>query len=221
MRARVSVRALCAVGVALMVCMSGNASADISTGSVLDISTGSVNDISTGSVLDISTGSLADISTGSVLDISTGSVNDISTGSVTARGSVAVVLIGPLDSIDADNGSFRSLGQTVMVGNSMLESLSVGDLVSVEGSIAGPGYLYADRVTISSEQYVPGATEVFVTGIPSAVDGASGRMSMGGLDIDYTPSLAVGVRGKGAIWSFKGIQPNARGLLVAGEASRF
>ncbi|HEX5763972.1 MAG TPA: hypothetical protein VFY27_00250 [Woeseiaceae bacterium] len=89
----------------------------------------------------------------------------------------------------------------------------------VDGTVAGPGYIYADRVTVSSEQYVPGATQVFVTGIPSVVDRNLGRVSMGSLVVDYTSSLAGGYPAAGAIWTFKGTQPNIRGLMVAGEAA--
>jgi hypothetical protein len=100
-----------------------------------------------------------------------------------------------------------------------VDSLQIGTVVRVAGTIIGPGHIYADRVSVSDEQYVPGATEIFVTGIPTAVDTARGRAVIGGLEVDYTASLAGGYPSAGQVWTFRGTQPNVRGLMVAGEAA--
>ncbi len=131
----------------------------------------------------------------------------------------ARILSGPVDFIDIEIGSFVSMGQTVAASREMLSDLRVGDLVTVEGSVMGPGWLYADRVSVSSERYVPGATEVFVTGMPTSVNRFTGQVEMGDLTVDYTASLAGGNLRPGTVWTFRGIQPNNRGVLVAGEAA--
>ena len=230
-----SVRAPCALSVALAATFVPQLSIadistagiqDISTAGVLDISTAGIQDISTAGVLDISTAGIQDISTAGVLDISTAGVQDISTAGVLdistaglAEYGESEVLTGPIESINLEVGSFASMGQTVAASREMLADLRTGDLVTVEGSVMGPGWLYADRVSVSSERYVPGATEVFVTGIPTSVNRFTGQVEMGELTVDYTASLAGGDLRPGTVWTFRGIQPNNRGVLVAGEAA--
>jgi hypothetical protein len=127
----------------------------------------------------------------------------------------AVVLAGPVDSIDRINGVFGSMGQIVMASQNMLAGMSVGDFVSVAGSVVSPGWLYADDVSVSANSYVPGATEVLVTGMLSSVDLALGTAQMGGLTIDYTSSLSSSDAPSGPMWSFAGIRPETRGVMVS------
>ncbi|MGB5333827.1 MAG: hypothetical protein WBN05_14925, partial [Woeseiaceae bacterium] len=190
----------------------------ISGGSVTGISAGGVTGISGGSVTGISAGSVTGISGGSVTGISGGSVTGISAGSVSGI-SAGGVLSGPVDSIDRINGVFESMGQIVMASQSMLAGMSVGDYVSVEGSVVSAGWLYADQVAVSAERYVPGATEVFVTGLLSSVDLARGTAQMGRLTIDYTPSLGRGHAPSGAMWSFSGTIPAARGVMLSDKTN--
>jgi hypothetical protein len=130
-----------------------------------------------------------------------------------------VLLFGRIDSVNEVDGTLSVVGQTVFASRDALAAVSIGSLVQVAGTVVGPGHIYADRVTVSAEQYVPGSTEVYVTGIPSVVDTTLGRVSMGGLEVDYTSSLSRGYPAAGTVWTFRGTQPNIRGLMVAGEAS--
>jgi hypothetical protein len=109
-----------------------------------------------------------------------------------------------------------SVGQTVMFGGVGFESLRVGDLVSVFGSISGAGTIQASEVSISPDSYVPGATEVSVTGIPSSVDLLSGTARIGELTVDYTPSLGgSGFGGIGAAVTVIGTQPALGGTMLS------
>ena len=128
-------------------------------------------------------------------------------------------MAGPVTSIDRINGIFESMGQIVLASQSMLGSIQVGDYVSVNGSVISSGWLYADDVSVFAESYVPGASAVFVTGIPSAIDLSTGRAQIGGLTIDYTPALSSGDLGFGLEMSFSGIQPVRRGLLISDAVS--
>jgi hypothetical protein len=125
------------------------------------------------------------------------------------------VLAGPVDSIDRVNGVFESMGQFVMASQEMLSRMNVGDYVAVEGSVVASGWLYADNLAVSGSPYVPGASDVFVTGILTSVDFANGTAQMGGLTIDYTPSLGDSMAPTGNVWSFSGIQPAARGMMIS------
>ena len=125
------------------------------------------------------------------------------------------VLSGPIDRIDTINGVFESMGQIVMASRDALARMNVGDFVSVQGSVVGPGWLYADDVSVSNTQYVPGATEVFVTGMLSSVDRAAGTARMGGLTIDYTLSLGAGSAPSDMMWSFSGTRPVSSGVMIS------
>jgi hypothetical protein len=127
----------------------------------------------------------------------------------------ADVLAGPVDSIDRTNGVFESMGQVVMASQSMLAGMNVGDYVSVDGSIVAPGWLYADDVFVSNELYVPGATEVLVSGMLTAVNSRQGTAQLGSLTIDYTPSLGSAEAPSRALWSFRGIIPSNRGVMIS------
>ena len=135
------------------------------------------------------------------------------------NGGDVLVLAGPVDSIDPINGVFTAVGQTVMASQTMLSSMSVGDFVSVNGSVVSSGWLYADSIAMSSDSYVPGATEVFVTGIPSNIDPVLGQAQLGELTIDYTAAMSGGAIPTGLSLSFSGIQPVSRGLLVSDAVS--
>ena len=198
----------------------------IDGGNVLGIDGGNVLGIDGGNVLGIDGGNVLGIDGGNVLGIDGGNVRGIDGGNVLGIDGGNVlgidggnVLAGPVDSIDRINGVFESMGQIVMASQGMLASMSVGDYVSVAGSIVSPGWLYADQVAVSAERYVPGATEVFVTGMLSSVDMARGTAQMGSLTIDYTPSLGYGQAPSGAMWSFGGTIPAARGVMLSDRTS--
>ena len=106
-----------------------------------------------------------------------------------------------------------------MASDEMLSGLSVGDFVTVEGSIVSEGWLYADAMAVTDIDYVPGATEVFVAGMLTQVDESTGRARLGGLTIDYTPSLAVGSAPSNVTWGFHGTLPAIDGPMVS-ESSR-
>ncbi len=195
----------------------------IDQGSVLGIDQGSLTGIDQGSVLGIDQGSVTGIDQGSVLGIDQGSVTGIDQGSVLGidQGStkrtvgIGLVLAGSVTSIDRINGVFESMGQIVLASQSMLSSMRIGDYVSVNGSVISSGWLYADEVSVFAESYVPGASTVFITGIPSAIDLSTGRVQIGGLTIDYTPALSSGDLGIGLEMSFSGIQPVRSGLRIS------
>jgi hypothetical protein len=168
--------------------------------------------ISGGDVAGISGGDVAGISGGDVAGISGGDVAGISGGDV-------LVLAGPVDSIDPVNGVFTAVGQTVMASQAMLSSMSVGDFVSVNGSVVSSGWLYADSIAMSGDAYVPGATEVFVTGIPSNINPVLGQAQLGDLTIDYTAAMSGGAIPFGLSLSFSGTQPVSRGLFVSDAVS--
>jgi hypothetical protein len=93
--------------------------------------------------------------------------------------------------------------------------LQVGDYVTVTGFIVRAGVISAESVDISTSAYVPGASQVFVTGIPSSIDYKFGTARIGELTVDYTPSLG-GNRfgGIGAAITVIGTQPVLGGVML-------
>jgi hypothetical protein len=68
---------------------------------------------------------------------------------------------------------------------------------------------------VSPDTYVPGATEIFVTGIPSSINYSLGTARIGDLTIDYTPSLGgSGFGGMGAAITVIGTQPALGGTML-------
>ena len=192
----VGVRAGWALSVALFATSVGDyAFADISTGGEKDISTGGVSDISTGGGLDISTGGLYDISTGG-----------------------AYVLSGIVTSIEVENGVFISLGQTVYASVEDLKEMSVGDHISVFGSVIGAGAIYADAVELNSAEYVAGSTATYLIGIPTSVDVSTGILTIGELKVDITRVSNIDSMsqvGANGYVSIEGIQPVIDGVVLA------
>ena len=94
--------------------------------------------------------------------------------------------------------------------------LRVGDYVVVRGYLAGSGQISASAVALQPNSYVPGSSEVFVTGIPSAVDYSRGTARIGDLTVDYTPSLGgARFQGIGAAITVIGIQPANQGVMLS------
>jgi len=189
----------------------------ITQGGIQGITQGGVNGITQGGIQGITQGGVNGITQGGIQGITQGGVNGITQGGVNALN--GLVLAGPVDSIDPINGVFTAVGQTVMASQGMLSSMSVGDFVSVNGSVVSSGWLYADSIDLSSKAYVPGATEVFVTGIPSNINPVLGQAQLGELTIDYTAAMSGGAIPSGLSLSFSGIQPVSRGLFVSDAVS--
>ena len=199
-----------------------SALAGIHGSSVEGIHGSSVEGIHGSSVDGIHGSSVDGIHGSSVDGIHGSSVDGIHGSSVDGiHGSSTTILFGPIERINVERSVVESLGQIILVSTEMLSTLSIGDLVSVEGSVVGPGLLYADSVTVSSERYVAGATEVFVTGILSSIDASTGTATLGTLSVDYTSSLASGRTPAGVMWSFRGTQPSSRGLMLSDRVQAY
>jgi hypothetical protein len=111
------------------------------------------------------------------------------------------------------------MGQVVMASHDMLANLEVGAFVAVEGTVISSGWYYADAVNVSDRMYIPGSTEVFVSGMISSVNRMNGTAQMGGLTIDYTPSLGGSSAPSGDMWSFRGTRPSRGGVMISDRST--
>jgi hypothetical protein len=88
----------------------------------------------------------------------------------------------------------------------------------VQGSILGAGEIQLHQVFQIGTQYIPGSTEVFVTGIPSSVDSGLGLATIGDLEFDYTQSMgSPDFKGIGAAVTVIGIQPALGGKMIGSQ----
>jgi len=196
--------------------ISGGDAAGITGGDVLGITGGDAAGITGGDVFGITGGDAAGITGGDVFGITGGDAAGITGGDAAGiTGGDGTVLAGPVDSIDRINGVFESMGQIVMASQSMLSGMQVGDYVTVGGTAISSGWYFADAVNVSDLSYVPGATEVFISGMMSSLDLVNGTAEMGGLTIDYTSSLGGSNAPSGDMWSFHGTRPSLGGSLIS------
>jgi len=194
--------------------ITGGSSQAITGGSAAAITGGSSQAITGGSAAAITGGSSQAITGGSAAAITGGSSQAITGGSAAAI-TGGSLLSGQIQSIDRLNGIFLAMGQSIRFSDSGIGSLQIGDYVTVGGSIAGAGIINADSVEVSASRYIPGASEVFVTGIPSSINYKLGTARIGGLTVDYTPSLSGdGFGGIGAAITVIGIQPALGGVML-------
>jgi len=139
-------------------------------------------------------------------------------GAVSGIDGGALLVAGPISAINTANGFFSSMGQDIYGPPETLMSLRVGDFLMVGGRISGAGMIEADAVVQTGARYVPGATEVFVTGIPSYVDASFGMAMIGGLEVDYTPSMGRSdFQGIGAAVTVIGTQPALGGKMIGNQ----
>ena len=128
------------------------------------------------------------------------------------------VLGGPVSSVSMNEGTFTAMGQTVSAPRAVLTRLGVGDFVTVDGRISGAGMIDATAVHQTGVIYAAGGSEVFVVGIPTSVDYRLGVATIGGLQVDYTQSLAGSdMKEVGAVIAVIGTQPTLGGKMISSQ----
>ncbi len=191
----------------------------MSAQSVAAVTSGMANGIDAGDAYGIDAGDTSGIDAGDALGIDAGDIAGIDAGDAFGFVDRSQVLAGPVDSIDRVNSVFQSMGQVVMASQNMLATLSVGDYVSVGGSVIASGWLYADDVVVSNQRYVPGSTEVFVSGMLSSINQMNGTAQMGDLTIDYTSSLGNAAAPSSIMWSFAGTRSGRGGVMTSDRSA--
>ena len=208
-----SAKASFALGATLIVC-SASVAAATSASSLNGIDSNGVLGIDSNGVQGIDSNGVAGIDSNGILGIDSNGVAGIdSNGLLGVPGQT--ILAGPVDSIDRINGVFESMGQVVMASYSMLSGMQVGDFVAVQGTVISSGWYFADNVSVSNQLYVPGSTEVFISGMLSSINRMDGTAQMGRLTIDFTSSLGSSDAPSGGMWSFGGTRPSMGGTMLS------
>jgi hypothetical protein len=142
--------------------------------------------------------------------------------------------IGTIEKIDPKNASVITvLGQKysiasakLVAGNKNLPAaqgvrfLVPGAVVWVDGELKADGSTQVASLTVLPDANVPGATQLFVSGVVSAID-LTGKAKIGDLIVDLTPTYGSGAESirVGDVVEVIGIQPASNGALVAGTVT--
>ena len=138
---------------------------------------------------------------------------------VTVSAAPALVLQGPVDSVNRNRSQVTVLGHSFAV--SRPSAFAVGNQVAVYGWLAQDGQLIVERVQ-SLGRHVPGASRVVVSGRVSRVQAATGRISVGSVLVDYTQLLSIAPSlefSAGSLVRLAGTQSQLRGVITASLAS--
>ena len=127
--------------------------------------------------------------------------------------SMALVLVGPVEAVNVSQGLAIVLGQKVITQSAA--ELSVGEAISVIGRLSPDGSILAMSVQ-KAGVYVPGATQILLTGTVQKVDSTIGRAVVGGLSVDLTGLMSTGSVPivQGSTVQIAGTQPVNRGLVL-------
>ena len=132
--------------------------------------------------------------------------------------SSSFVAVGPVERID--HRTVVVLGQTYVIDKAtqVTSQIDLGSYVAVAGSVATVSAVTATRVQVLPSLYVDGSSLTYVRGQVRTLSESVGRLSVGALQIDYTPSLGTTdkvVLAVGDIANFSGIKPSPSGAMLA------
>ena len=128
------------------------------------------------------------------------------------------MLLGPIESINQARGTITILGRTLQLpageaGSRILESFASGASlqVAVLGSLSTAGRIADMRVQALPAPYVPGVSEIVLTGIVQAVDKSVGLAVINGVAVDYNALLQTRANALrvGDIVTVRGTMPQA------------
>jgi hypothetical protein len=167
----------------------------IGTGKDAIIGTGKDAIIGTGKDAIIGTGKDAIIGTGKDAIIGTGKDAIIGTGKDVER---LAALVGPIETADSEKGTFtvHSRRFQMPAGGSAINLIASelgsgnGLTATVMSRLGKRGELVNPIVLLSRDHYVPGVSEVVVSGKVTAVDPAKGQAKLGPVSFDFTSLLS-------------------------------
>jgi hypothetical protein len=139
-----------------------------------------------------------------------------STGWAGDRSNPELLVVGPIESVDAAHGIATILGQRVHTA--ALDRLAIGDSAAIFGTERADGSIVASVVQTRG-LYVPGASSVFLLGTVQAAQPSVGRIVVNGVTVDLTAAMSSGNLSPavGSKLALSGTQPVSGGhVLVSG-----
>jgi len=134
----------------------------------------------------------------------------------TGRGQL--MLLGPIDSVDQARGTITVLGRkfqlpTGQAGAQILNSYASGVSlqIAVLGTLSTSGKIANLHIQVLRAPYVPGVSEIVLTGIVQALDVTTGLVVINGVAVDYNSLLQTRVYAMrvGNIVTVRGTMPQA------------
>lgn len=108
---------------------------------------------------------------------------------------------GTVDATYLDEETLVVLGQTILTNLDTtfdpkgFDSLELGNIVEVSGWRNSKGLIQATRIEYKSAGFIAGTTELEITGVVEALDGSAMTFNIGGLLIDYSTAVLIGISG--------------------------
>src|SRR5882757_5339370 len=100
-----------------------------------------------------------------------------------------LVLLGPVESVNASESRIQVLGQSIAVPKTRT-GVIVGELVAIYGAVKADGSYKVSSVSQSgSSAYVPGATELYLKGVVTYVNKSAGVLRVGSYVVNYGGAL--------------------------------
>src|ERR1700687_3806844 len=145
--------------------------------------------------------------------LGTAAASTCSAGVGGSGNSAELLVIGPVESLNAADRTATILGQRVHTA--MVDALAVGNAVAVFGTARADGTIEASAVQLRGS-YVPGATSIFVSGTVQRAEPALGRVVVNGVTVDLTSAVSHGMMSPavGSKLAISGTQPVGRGLVL-------
>ena len=158
----------------------------------------------------------------------------LATISFTNESVASPLAVGAVEQVDLKNSSIVVLGQQFHVGASTLvtspaaypHAVSLADVpqnavVWVNGEEKTSGATSVDALIVFPESYVPGASQLLLTGVVSSVS-SDGQIRVGKLKVDITQTLASNSSpvAVGDLVQISGTQPAAKGVFLAQSVAR-
>jgi hypothetical protein len=176
--------------------------------------------IGTGTGAIIGTGADAIIGTGADAIIGTGrSKATSSSDAIIGTGKRVVVLMGPVDSVDAAASTVSVLNRTLKMRStqSIQDALAAGQQLSVAvtGHLTASGKVEQLKLSVLSASYVAGASKVVISGRVDRLDSALGRIQIGNVSVDVTSVVAAKPLAIGSTVLLVGTQPVRQGIVLA------
>jgi hypothetical protein len=137
-----------------------------------------------------------------------------------ARYGEHLLAVGPVTRVAPDGTPAEVIGQTIHrapSGMSTPNTVAVGEVVAVFGTIEKDGTALADTVRGLNFNSVDGSTEVLLKGRVDDIQANVGKVSIGNMAVDYTPSLAAHslLVAKGSLLEVRGVAFDSIHLVIA------
>ena len=149
------------------------------------------------------------------------------------KAQATTLTLGPVEQVNVKSATLVVLGQTYHIVPSTviksqggvpmsLAALSPNMLVSIDGAETATGQATIQSITSLSQQYVPGATHLFVTGVVGS-ETPTGQITVGRLTVDINSTLTsdTPMFSVGSLVKIGGTQPNPDGLFLAQSVGRY